>query len=232
MPLETWMFGIPEINRSDAWSQLSDPQGFKAPYGPTTAEQRAKDFKVIYEGHECQWNGPSWPFATAQTLTALARTIHRYGECDGATKKAYFETLLTYSNSHRRVNEKGQTVCWIDENLNPFTGDWISRTMLFARNDKYSERGKDYNHSSFCDLVISGLIGVQPQTNGNIVISPLIPEGEWDWFAPSRIPCAGKELSVIYDRTGQHYGCKPGMTVYLNGKKVAHTDSYSTHIEL
>lgn len=227
-----WMFGISEKNRADAWLQLSDPQGFKAPYGPTTAEQRAKGFKVIYEGHECQWNGPSWPFATAQTLTALARTIHRYGECGGATKKTYFETLLTYSKSHRRANENGQTVCWIDENLHPFTGDWISRTMLFARNDKYRERGKDYNHSSFCDLVISGLIGVQPQMNGNIVILPLIPEGEWDWFALSRIPCAGKELSIIYDRTGQHYGCKPGMTIYLNGKKVAHTDSYSTRIEL
>ena len=227
-----WMFGIPDESRSDAWLQLMDPQGFMAPYGPTTAEQRAEGFKVVYEGHACQWNGPSWPFATAQTLTGLAKTLHRDGENASATKDAYFETLKIYSNSHRRVKEDGTTVCWIDENLNPFTGDWISRTMLLAQNYKYKERGKDYNHSSFCDLVISGLIGVQPQTDGGIVINTLIPEGEWDWFALSRIPCAGKEISVVYDRTGDHYGCRPGMTVYVNGKKAAHSDTYSASIKL
>ena len=142
--------------------------------------------------------------AKAQTLTGLARTLQRDGESANITKDVYFETLQTYSNSHRRVNEDGKTVCWIDENLNPFTGDWISRTMLLAIDYKYKERGKDYNHSSFCDLVISGLVGVQPQADGSIVIEPLIPEGEWDWFSLSRISCAGKEISVIYDRTGEH----------------------------
>ena len=161
-----WMFGLPGADRNDAWAQLTDSHGFKAPYGPTTAEQRAEGFKVVYEGHECQWNGPSWPFATAQTLTALARTLHRDGEGSAVTKDMYYETLQIYSNSHRRVNENGQTVCWIDENLNPFTGGWISRTMLIASNYKYKERGKDYNHSTFCDLVISGLIGVSVKDDG------------------------------------------------------------------
>ena len=51
-------------------------------------------------------------------------------------------------------------------------GDWISRTILERwkkeKNDKGEEwpenkggkeRGKDYNHSTFCDLIINGLIG-------------------------------------------------------------------------
>ena len=225
-----WMFGIPDSDRNDAWLQLTDPQGFKAPYGPTTAEQRAEGFKVIYEGHACQWNGPSWPFATAQTLTALARTLHRDGEGAAVTKDMFFETLQTYSNCHRRVNEDGQKVCWIDENQDPFTGEWIARKMLIESGHQYKERGKDYNHSSFCDIVISGLIGVQPQLDGSIVIEPLLPEGEWDWFSLSRIPCAGKEVSVVYDKTGEKYGVKPGLTVYLDGKKVAHVNDYSTRI--
>ena len=70
------------------------------------------------------------------------------------------------------------------------------------------------------------------QADGSIVIEPLIPEGEWDWFSLSRISCAGKEISVIYDRTGEHYGCKPGLTVYVDGKKVAHSETYSTKIAL
>ena len=60
--------------------------------------------------------------------------------------------------------ENGNIVPWIDENLNPFTGDWISRTRLKTwENGTWSkgkggvERGKDYNHSTFCDLIISGL---------------------------------------------------------------------------
>ena len=53
-----------------------------------------------------------------------------------------------------------------------FLGDWISRTILERwkkeKNDKGEEwpmnkggkeRGKDYNHSTFCDLIINGLIG-------------------------------------------------------------------------
>ena len=228
-----WMFGIPGADRNDAWLQLADPQGFKAPYGPTTAEQRADGFKVVYSGHECQWNGPSWPFATAQTLTALARTLHRDGESSYITKETYFETLQTYSNSHRRVNENGQKVCWIDENLDPFTGEWIARKMLLRRSDyKYVERGKDYNHSSFCDLIISGLMGVQPQLDGSIVIEPLLPEGEWDWFSLSRLHCAGKQISLVYDRTGKHYGGEAGLTVYVDGKKAAHSDTYASRIVL
>ena len=228
-----WMFGIPGVERNDAWLQLTDPQGFKAPYGPTTAEQRAEGFKVVYSGHECQWNGPSWPFATAQTLTALARTLHRDGESAYITKNAYFETLQTYSNSHRRVNDYGQTICWIDENLDPFTGEWIARKMLLRRSDyQIKERGKDYNHSSFCDLIISGLMGIQPQLDGSVVIEPLLPEGEWDYFSLSRIHCAGKEISLVYDRTGKHYDCEPGLTVYVDGKAAAHADTYVTRIVL
>ena len=63
----------------DMWKQIVDPQGFYAPFGPTTAEQRHPQFSVVYRGHECQWNGPSWPYSTAVTLvvaTAVSRMGH------------------------------------------------------------------------------------------------------------------------------------------------------------
>lgn len=227
-----WIYDIPGEDKTDAWLQLMDPSGFKAPYGPTTAEQRAEGFKVIYEGHACQWNGPSWPFATAQTLTGLARTLHRFGE--GVIRKAgYFETLQTYSNSHRRKLENGDTVCWIDENIDPFTGEWIARKMLAEpKGSRYYERGKDYNHSSFCDLVISGLIGIQPQLDGSIVIEPLVPEGEWDYFYLSGINVAGRVITVYYDRTGGRYHSGKGFNVLVDGRKAAHSDTYCTKITI
>ena len=67
-----WYFDLPDADKSIAWKQLIDPQGFYAPFGPTTAEQRHPQFAISYKGHECQWNGPSWPYATAVTLTAMA----------------------------------------------------------------------------------------------------------------------------------------------------------------
>ena len=222
-----WVYDIPDESKSEAWLQLFDEQGFKAPYGPTTAERRAEGFKVVYEGHECQWNGPSWPFATSQTLTGLAALLHRFGE-GVVTKKDYYETLSTFSGSHRRVNEAGKKICWIDENLDPFTGEWISRKMLIASGSPIKERGKDYNHSSFCDLIISGLIGLQPQVDGSLIIEPLIPEGEWDYFCLDGIVCAGRNIVVLYDKDGSHYGKGKGFFVFVDGKEACKADTYVT----
>ena len=75
-----WYFHLPPKDKGyeTAWKQLMDPEGFYAPFGPTTAEQRHPGFQLRYEGHECQWNGPSWPFATTVTLTALANVLNDY----------------------------------------------------------------------------------------------------------------------------------------------------------
>lgn len=62
-----WYFDLPDPDKSVAWNQVMDPSGFYAPFGPTTAEQRHPKFAVSYQGHECQWNGPSWPYATSIT---------------------------------------------------------------------------------------------------------------------------------------------------------------------
>ncbi|MCQ2179112.1 MAG: hypothetical protein MJY91_03285 [Bacteroidales bacterium] len=226
-----WVFDIPDESKSGAWLQLKDEQGFKAPYGPTTAERRAAGFKVVYEGHECQWNGPSWPFATSQTLTGLASYLRRFGE-GVMTKEDYYETLCTFSNSHRRINEEGRKICWIDENLNPFTGEWMARKMLIERGSVIKERGKDYNHSSFCDLVISGLIGLQPQPDGTLFIEPLIPEGKWSYFCLDGIVCMGRKIAVMYDRDGTRYGRGKGFFVFVDGKEAFRSDSYSVRRQI
>ena len=49
--------------------------------------------------------------------------------------------MLQYAESHKITNEIGEKQNWIDENLNPFTGDWISRTRLKEwENGTWSER--------------------------------------------------------------------------------------------
>ena len=136
-----WYFNLPDADKSIAWRQLMDPKGFCAPYGPATAEQRHAKFQIAYQGHECQWNGPSWPYATAVTLTALANLLNNYAQ-DAVTPADYFQSLKIYTRAHHRQPAPGRVVPWIDENLNPITGDWISRTLLEQRGSQIPERGK------------------------------------------------------------------------------------------
>ncbi|QTN34408.1 hypothetical protein HZ994_14495 [Akkermansiaceae bacterium] len=228
-----WYFGLPEKGRGYeiAWRQLTDPKGFKAPFGPTVAEQRHPRFSVSYTGHECQWNGPSWPFSTSVTLTAMARVLHEYPQ-DFVTAADYLGTLKTYTASHRLKREDGTVVPWIDENLNPFTGDWIARTRLKAWKDGTwdpgkggEERGKDYNHSTYCDLIISGLIGLRPRADDKVEVHPLVPAGSWDWFCLDAVPYHGRLLTVLYDSDGTRYGRGRGFRILADGKEIAASET-------
>lgn len=222
-----WYFDLPHAEHAIAWKQLLDPQGFYAPYGPTTAERRHPKFAISYQGHECQWNGPSWPYATSVTLTALANLLNREPQ-PVITRENYLELLRIYANSHRLERDDGTVVPWIDENLNPLTGDWISRTRLKTwKNGTWDagkggeERGKDYNHSTFCDLVINGLVGLRPRLDRTVEVNPLVPEGRWDWFCLDRVAYHGHTLSIVYDRTGARYGRGKGLRLLADGREIA-----------
>jgi len=223
-----WYFNLPDdkIEYATAWQKIKDTLGFAAPRGLTVTERSHPYFQISYKGHECQWNGPSWPFATTQTLKALANHINNYTNHQMVSKKDYYELLLQYAKSHKRTNHKGETLNWIDENLNPFTGDWISRTRLKTwDNGTWSserggvERGKDYNHSGFCDLVISDLLGLKPQIDGSIKLKPMVPES-WDWFCIDRVVSNGREIRVVWDKYGDKYKLGQGFMIFINGKLV------------
>ncbi len=222
-----WYFNLPDQDKAVAWRQLMDPKGFYAPFGPATAEQRHKQFAVSYQGHECQWNGPSWPYSTAVTLTALANLLN--GDEQGAiTRQDYFDLLKIYTKSHHLKLDDGRVVPWIDENLNPITGDWLSRTRLKTWNNGTwdqgkggQERGKDYNHSTFCDLVISGLIGLRPRADNVIEVNPLLPAGAWNYFCLDQIPYHRRLLTILYDIDGKHYKRGKGLRVLVDGKTAA-----------
>jgi len=223
-----WYFNLIEDTKyACAWKYLMSPDHFYAPYGPTTAEQCSPGFKISYEGHECQWNGPSWPFATSVTLTSLANLLNTQKQ-NYISKEDYFNLLQIYTRCQHLTKEDGVVVPWIDENLNPFTGDWISRTRLKTwNNGTWSnekggvERGKDYNHSTYCDLIISGLIGIRPQENGMLTINPLLPDNTWDYFCLENVKCWGNNITVIYDKTGTKYHKGKGFMVFVNGRMMA-----------
>lgn len=214
-----WYFHLPDRGYEEAWKQLLDSQGFAAPYGPTTAERRHPRFKFEQKDHECLWNGPSWPFATTQTLTAMANVLKDYSQ-DFITKEDFYRIFSSYTHAHYRVNEQGVRINWLDEDLDADTGEWISRKILKewgwkAKKGGY-ERGKDYNHSAYADLIISKIFGIEPKENGEIYVRPMLPE-KWEYCRLQDVSCQGKNISIVFDKTGEIYHQGQGYQIWCDG---------------
>lgn len=219
-----WYFDLPDdrAGYAAAWKQLTDPAGFYAPFGPTTAERRSPKFDVASRGDDCSWDGPSWPFATTITLRALANLLrgHRRYAID---RSAWFETFRAYTRSQHIKLDSGRTVPFIDEDLNPLTGEWLARARKIAKHTYYG-RGDHYNHSAFCDFVISGVAGLCPDPSALIVVDPLLPEGTWDWFCLDNIAYHGRTLAIVWDRDGARFGRGKGLRLFAEGKLIAHAN--------
>ncbi|MBE0660659.1 MAG: glycoside hydrolase [Bryobacteraceae bacterium] len=219
-----WMFGLPSKGRGfeQSWKQLMDPEGFFAPFGPTTAERRHPGFAIAESGDDCQWNGPSWPFATTITLKALANLLQQ-GPQRAITIDDYFKTFVIYARSHRLVLPDGRRIAFVDENLNPLTGAWHARSRKITKNTFYG-RGDHYNHSSFADLLITGLAGLRPRADSTVELHPLIPAGAWDWFCLEGVPYHGHALTILWDRTGSKFKRGAGLRLFVDGRLAAHSN--------
>jgi len=222
-----WYFNLPDPGYEAAWVQLRQREGFWGAYGPSTAERRSPSWQPAptVQQHDCLWRGSSWPYATSQTLVALANLLNDY-EQTVVSKADYVELLRVYASSHRLADSTGRVVPWIDESLHPDTGEWVTRATLYARDRPDKDRGRDYNHSTYCDLVITGLAGLRPRPDAVIEVHPLIPEGQWDYFRLDRVRYHGRVVSIVYDRTGQRYGTGPGLRIYADGREIGSAETH------
>jgi hypothetical protein len=202
-----WLFGLAGPEHAAAWRQTQDRDGFWAPAGLTTAERRHPAFRTHGVG-TCEWDGAVWPFATSQTLGAMA-VVLRGAEPIQVTRRDYFHHLLRYASSHQKDG-----AAYIGEYLDEVTGDWL----ITGEKEK---RSRYYNHSTFCDLVITGLVGVVPQEYDTVIVDPLLPTDAWDWFCLDGAPYHGHLLTVIWDRDGSRYHRGAGLSVLIDGRLVA-----------
>ena len=199
-----WYFNLPSEEESSAWQQLKDPEGFAAPFGPTTAEQRSQRFNFAAK-HDCLWNGPSWPYATSQTLVAMANLLNDYHQ-DEVNAADYLSLLRGYTKSQFKDG-----TLHLAEDLDATTGKWIVDLP----------RSVDYNHSGYCDLIITGLVGLRPRPDNQLEINPLVPEGALSYFCLDGVSYHGHLITIVYDQTGQKYRRGAGLTVIVDGQTVA-----------
>ncbi len=213
-----WEFYAPKPSHDVAWKQLFNPQGFDGKYGPTTAERRSPRFRFP-SSDQCTWNGPSWPYATTQTLLALARLLNGAPQHD-MTDQDYYRLFSNYVLSQHIKLADGRTIDWIDEDLDADTDEWIAKDILI-RKHKQVGRGNYYNHSGFADPLITGMLGLRPRADNRIILHPLLPQGEWSYFAVDGLPYHGHLLAIVYDQTGKQYHRGRGLMLFVDGKKVA-----------
>ena len=220
-----------EAKYAVAWLQVDDPEGFSAPYGLTTAERRHPQFRTHGVG-KCEWDGAVWPFATSQTLTALANFANDYtarpvpsgqgvpndqnvpsGFAAGALPldSLYFAELEKYMQSQHMRGKP-----YIGEYLDETTGYWLKGDQ---------ERSRYYNHSTWNDLIITGLCGLHPRADNTIEVNPLLPKDKWDYFCLDNVLYHGRNLTIVWDKDGSRYHAGKGLRVYIDGKLAGHRDT-------
>lgn len=205
-----WYFNLPSAGKYDnAWKQVMDEQGFSSPYGLTTAERRHPEFRTHGVG-KCEWDGAIWPFASAQTLTAMANFLNNYPQ-RVLTDSVYFRQMELYVESQYH---RGRP--YIGEYQDEVTGYWLKGDQ---------ERSRYYNHSTFNDLVITGLIGLRPRMDNAIEINPLIPADRWAWFCLDDVKYHGRNLTIVWDADGSRYHAGKGLRVLVDGKEVGRSET-------
>lgn len=204
-----WYFALPEAGRGfeTAWSQFTDEGGFKAPFGLTTAERRHPEFRTHGTG-TCEWDGAIWPYASSQTLTALAVALRQYPNVP-VTASDWTDAFLAFTTSHRAPDGKP----YIGEYQDEKTGEWIKV--------RRPERSRYYHHSTYADLLINGLVGLVPRDDEIVEVAPLIPPGHWDWFCLDGVAYHGRILTIIWDKSGEQYKRGKGLTILADGKVIA-----------
>ncbi|KAI0467634.1 Six-hairpin glycosidase [Xylaria cf. heliscus] len=213
-----YRFGI-GLNKSYAQPALDsmfDPEGFFSPYGPTTLEIRDPWFAATKPtDYCCWWNGMSWPYSTGHTLKSLA-AIYRSGVTN-ATAEQYHQYLQIYAQTQQKNG-----MPYVAESHYPFDNSWSQDSRNHSEN---------YDHSTNNDDVITGLLGIIPQPDDALQISPIIPSN-WTYFALENLAYHGHLVTVLYDEDGSRYNVGPGLSVYVDGQMVHHGADQSAMVPI
>jgi hypothetical protein len=214
-----WLFELPPVHGgvyTGAWVHILDPHELAATHGLRTVEPSYPRYLRQYRydkesgNRECQWNGPSWPFQTSQALTALANLLDDYSQTV-ISRDDYLRILRQYAQQH--VAASGQAD--IEEDYDPDTGKPIVGLA----------RSHHYFHSTYVDLLVSGLIGVRARSDEMLEIAPLLPievlskQRDIRYYALQSLRIHGHDVGIYYDATGEHYGIGAGLSVYVDGQR-------------
>jgi hypothetical protein len=236
-----WMFSVvPRGNASayaKSWDSAFDPNGLGGPHGLRTAEKRHPGYYC--DAGCCSWAGPVWPYETAKGITAAINVINNYPSVTTMDGSKFWTLLSDYTAMHTtkwRVMSSRSTFYTnlTNSNMAPFLIDglgehwvaengcgddhWTKQTNLGgpAWTDT-ATNGYRYNHATFMDLVLSGVVGLQPKANGTLVVNPLVPAAVLPWWTADGVALHRRIVTVVFDADGSKYGKGAGLKVMVDG---------------
>jgi hypothetical protein len=205
-----WYYGLPDNDPkyAESWKRILAKDGFAGAGGLRTVEPSYEHYmqQYIYEpktnpaAPECQWNGPAWPFDTTMVLGGLANLLNDYSQ-DVMHPTNYVSLLRQYARQHYLNG-----MLDLQEDYNPDTGAVIVGLP----------RSHHYNHSGYCDLVITGLAGLRPSADDNLVVNPLVDDSI-QYFCLENVNYHGHLVTILYDKDGKHYNKGAGLSIYVDG---------------
>ena len=210
-----------------AWDSILDPGQFWTPWPVASVSKEcpaySQDGWPQADGRAagCMWNGPTWPHANSIVMTAMARTLR--DDCALAKDKASLltrEKLWELFTSFTKAQYRNQDAAfpWTGEFYNGESGVW-----------KTAER--DYNHSTWLDILIPELIGLVPTSDDILELDPLIPPGALAHFTLDGQRFHGRDITVVWDAPGDnqdsHGDGREGLDLYLDGQVVASSPELS-----
>ncbi|HCW07359.1 MAG TPA: glycogen debranching protein [Cytophagales bacterium] len=205
-----WYFNLPDDQPKyhQAWKHLKDTSQLLGKFGFRTNEPSYQYyFKQLawFNGkRSSQWNGPSWPYQTSQALTGMANFIQHYDQSI-LTPSDYVNSLRLFARQHLLPAGTINLV----ENYDPNFGGPIVH-------EYWSDH---YLHSTFNNLVISGLCGIQPSEGDSLDINQII-DSSIKYYCLSGLSYHGHDITVLYDDSGEKYKIGKGVKVFVDGEEV------------
>jgi hypothetical protein len=206
-----------------AWKSILDPKQFWTTWPVASASKQCPAYSqdVTFNGKQvggCMWNGPTWPHANSIVMSAMAATLREFP--DSPLKVSDLNALFrsfTTAQFHR-----GDTnFPWTGEYYNGDTAEW-----------RTAER--DYNHSTWIDVLIADIIGLRPRQDGVIEVRPLLgPDAAA--FLLDGVRCNNRDVTIAWtppQGTGETPDGLRGLRVYTDGTLVHHNPAAAAPVTL
>lgn len=220
-------FNLPPMDSKEyvkAWEYLQFDKEFWTPFPPASTAKSCPAYSQtnvwgvqknsgtdVERVTVCYWNGPTWPHANSIVISALANTLRNYKQ-KYVTKNTLFNLLESFTKV--QFKDFNYDFPYTAEFYNGETGEWYGH--------------RDYNHSTYNDMIIQYIVGLVPRNDKIIEIDPLIPENKWEYFCLDNLPYHSHQLTIVWDKpdgNDQYNDGDEGFTLYIDGKKILNVSS-------
>lgn len=206
-----------------AWTSILNPDEFWTPWPVASASMECPAYSQdeLFAGKRvggCMWNGPTWPHANSIVLSAMAETLREFPQSPLRTADLF---SLFQSYTLAQFYKQDLKFPWTGEYYNGLNGDWRTEQ-------------RDYNHSTYIDLLIADIAGLRPRADAILELHPLI-DPSMGPFIIDGIRYHGHDITIAWapatSRETTPDGLK-GFRVYVDGALLHHEPLCAFPVEL